>query len=92
VHFTTIKHVERRLHNLLALTNQLEKRLQTLTTRNLHHPPTEFLSLTALAMASEFKLSATLRGHEEDVSILSCDFLISRSSWFYSYSMGFTAD
>jgi hypothetical protein len=29
-----------------------------------------------LAMASEFKLSATLRGHEEDVCILSCDFTI----------------
>lgn len=29
------------------------------------------------AMASEFKLSATLRGHEEDVSIsLSCDFSV----------------
>jgi hypothetical protein len=45
----------------------------------------------ALAMANEFKLSATLRGHEEDVS-LSCDFPIPRFLEYHPSSMGFTAD
>lgn len=80
VHFTTIKHIERQHFELLALTNLLKHRFQIFIAPNLQHTPAGTPSLTAFAMASEFKLSATLRGHEEDVSILSCDFFTFRSS------------
>ena len=73
-------HFERQRLDLLALTNQPKTPFANSYYPNLQHSPTETPQVTTFAMASEFKLSATLRGHEEDVSILSCDFLISRSS------------